>query len=152
MVTIIIFLAILSTMLIYSLMLQDVNSKTYEYGMLRALGFKKLYLVEVISFKSFSFSIPGLFLGVVIAISLNCFLREVIFIESLNALDYELTSTAIILGVLFGFFTPFFANYLPIKSSLSYNLRNSLDLTRSTADKGIGITIERLEDVGMSAN
>ena len=45
MVTIIIFLAILSTMLIYSLMLQDVNSKTYEYGMLRALGFKKFYLI-----------------------------------------------------------------------------------------------------------
>ena len=60
MVTIIIFLAILSTMLIYSLMLQDVNSKTYEYGMLRALGFKKLYLVSVISIKSLSFSVPGL--------------------------------------------------------------------------------------------
>lgn len=45
MVTIIIFLAILSTMLIYSLMLQDVSSKTYEYGMLRALGFKKFYLI-----------------------------------------------------------------------------------------------------------
>lgn len=75
MVTIIIFLAILSTMLIYSLMLQDVNSKTYEYGMLRALGFKKLYLIQVISLKSFSFSIPGLFLGIIIAISLNIMLR-----------------------------------------------------------------------------
>ena len=141
MVTIIIFLAILSTMLIYSLMLQDVNSKTYEYGMLRALGFKKLYLVEVISLKSFSFSIPGLVLGIIIAISLNVFLREIIFIESLNALDYNLTSMSIALGVTFGFFTPFVANYFPIKASMSTNLRNSLDLTRSTAERGIGIKI-----------
>lgn len=152
MVTIIIFLAILSTMLIYSLMLQDVTSKTYEYGMLRALGFKKLYLVEVISLKSFSFSIPGLFLGIIIAILLNIFLREVIFIESENALDFNLTSRSIVLGVSFGFLTPFVANYFPIKSSMSNNLRNSLDITRSTSDKGIGIKIERLEEIGVSVN
>ena len=80
MVTIIIFLAILSTMLIYSLMLQDVNSKTYEYGMLRALGFKKEYLVGVTSLKSLSFSFIGFFLGIMIAIILNVFLREVIYL------------------------------------------------------------------------
>ena len=38
--TVIVFLAMLSAMLLYSLMLSDVDSKTYEYGMLRALGFK----------------------------------------------------------------------------------------------------------------
>ena len=152
MVTIIIFLAILSTMLIYSLMLQDVNSKTYEYGMLRALGFKKLYLVAVISLKSLSFSVPGLFLGIIIAISLNIMLREVIFLESLNYLDYDLTKTATVLGITFGLLTPLAANYLPIKASMSTNLRNSLDLSRSTMEDGVGVKIERLEKVGISAN
>ena len=152
MVTIIVFLAILSIMLIYSLMLQDVNSKTYEYGMLRALGFRKLYLVEVISLKSLSFSLPGLFLGIIIALSLNVLLREVIFMESLNALDYELTTISIVLGVTFGFLTPLAANYLPIRSSMSTNLRDSLDLSRSTAETGVGIKIERLEEVGVSVN
>lgn len=152
MVTIVIFLAILSTMLIYSLMLQDVNSKTYEYGMLRALGFKKLYLVEVISFKSLSFSIPGLFLGIFIAILLNIILRRVIFVESLNYLDYDLTTSSIVIGSAFGFLTPLFANYWPIKSSLDANLRNSLDLSRNNADDGIGVKIEKLEEVGISAN
>ncbi len=37
--TIIAFLAILCSQLIYSLMLSDVEAKTYEFGMLRALGF-----------------------------------------------------------------------------------------------------------------
>lgn len=152
MVTVIVFLAILSTMLIYSLMLQDVNAKTYEYGMLRALGFRKLYLVQVISLKSLSFSVPGLFIGILIAFGLNIILRELIFVESLNALSYDLTTSSIIIGVSFGLLTPLAANYLPIKTSMSTNLRNSLDLSRNTAETGIGIKIERLEEVGMSAN
>lgn len=41
MATIIIFLGILCVQLIYSLMLSDVEEKTYEFGMLRALGFNK---------------------------------------------------------------------------------------------------------------
>ena len=44
-----IFLAILSFVLIYSLMLSDVDSKTYEYGMLRALGFRSAHLVGLLS-------------------------------------------------------------------------------------------------------
>lgn len=39
--TIIAFLAILCVQLIYSLMLSDVEEKTFEFGMLRALGFNK---------------------------------------------------------------------------------------------------------------
>ena len=46
--TIIIFLGILSAMLLYSLMLSDVDSKTYDYAMLRALGFRKRMLVVMI--------------------------------------------------------------------------------------------------------
>ena len=34
-------LLILSILLIYSLMISNVDEKTYEFGMLRALGFKK---------------------------------------------------------------------------------------------------------------
>ena len=152
MVTIVIFLAILSTMLIYSLMLQDVSSKTYEYGMLRALGFKKVHLVGVISIKSLGFSIPGLILGILIASLLNICLREIIFIESLNALDYTLTPSSAIIGITFGLLTPLFANYWPIKSSMSYNLRNSLDMSRNSAEDAIGVKIERLEEVGISVN
>ena len=152
MVTIIIFLSILSSMLMYSLVLQDVNSKTYEYGMLRALGFKKIYLIEVISLKSSIFSIAGLFLGIIIASLINIALREVLFLDASNSLSYDLTSVAIWIGVMFGIVTPLLANYLPIKESLSKDLRNSLDLTRSDASDTIGIKIERLEEVGVNLN
>ncbi len=39
MLTVVVFLIILCIQLIYSLMLSDVEEKTYEFGMLRALGF-----------------------------------------------------------------------------------------------------------------
>ena len=78
--TVVIFLAILSTMLLYSLMLSDVDAKTYEYGMLRALGFKKSHLIGVISLKSLSFSLPGLVFGILVAFVLNVGIRMLIFI------------------------------------------------------------------------
>lgn len=71
----IIFLIILSSMLVFSLMLSDVDGKTYEYGMLRALGFKKPYLVTMITISSFSFSIPGCLGGICVAFVMNILLR-----------------------------------------------------------------------------
>ena len=69
-------------MLLYSLMLSDVDSKTYEYGMLRALGFRKSMLAGMIVEQSLGFSIPGLILGVIIAWILNVMLREIVFINA----------------------------------------------------------------------
>lgn len=48
-IVVICFLGILSSQLLYSLMLSDVDQKTYEYGMLRALGFKSSHLVSMIT-------------------------------------------------------------------------------------------------------
>mmetsp|Transcript_15624 Transcript_15624/g.19664 ORF Transcript_15624/g.19664 Transcript_15624/m.19664 type:complete len:82 (+) Transcript_15624:540-785(+) len=78
----IIFLIILASMLVFSLMLSDVDGKTYEYGMLRALGFKKPYLVSMITISSFSFSVPGCVGGIIVAFSMNILLREAIFMEA----------------------------------------------------------------------
>ena len=113
-----IFLAILASMLVFSLMLSDVDGKTYEYGMLRALGFKKPYLVTMITFSSFSFSIPGMFGGIFVAFIINAGLREIIFINAKNYLTYELSTSSWVMGICFGLLMPFLANYFPIKSAL----------------------------------
>jgi len=46
--TIVAFLGILGAQLIYSLMLSDVEDKTFQFGMLRALGFSTKNLVTTI--------------------------------------------------------------------------------------------------------
>ena len=149
--TTIIFLALLASMLTFSLMLADVDGKTYEYGMLRALGFLKRHLMLMITLNSFSFSLPGLFFGVIVAFIINLLMREVIFMEAKNTMGYNLTVMSLVLGISFGLLMPFFANYLPIKSSMSKTLRDSLDLNKRKEDK-FGVKVEKLENIGMSFN
>jgi hypothetical protein len=66
-------------------------------------------------------------------------------------MTYALSGLSITIGVLFGTLMPLFANYYPIKAALGKNLRDSLDLSKRTKDK-FGVTIQKLEDVGMSFN
>ena len=85
-----------------------------------------------------------------IAIILNVFLREVIYLQALNYLSYDLTIISIITGVSFGLLTPLLANYQPIRQSMSKNLRDSLDLSRSLSADAFSISIQKMQDVGMS--
>jgi len=109
-------------------MLSDVDQKTYEYGMLRALGFKKGHLMTLISLQSFLFSIPGVCCGLVVAVILNMIFRFLIYFLASNSLSFWVTSLAVIVGVVFGIVMPLIAIVLPIQAALGKNLRNSLDL------------------------
>jgi hypothetical protein len=105
----------------------------------------------MITINSFTFSIPGMIFGIMIAFVLNIFIREMVFKMSYNASTYELAASAIIIGVLFGILMPLFANYYPIKQAMGKTLRDSLDLSKRTQDQ-FGVKIQKLEDVGMSFN
>jgi ABC-type antimicrobial peptide transport system permease subunit len=60
-------------------MISDIDEKTYSYGMLRALGFKNKNLVALITMQAFSFSIPGLLGGLLVAYFLNLVVKYVVF-------------------------------------------------------------------------
>lgn len=70
----------LSTLVIYSLMISDVNELTYQFAMMRALGFQKGHVLTFVVFQAFSFAIPGVILGLIIAFILNGGLQEAMFI------------------------------------------------------------------------
>ena len=72
-------LLMLSVLLIYSLMLGDVEEKTYEFGMLRALGFGKAWLIVLLIIQALVFAIPGLILGMITAYLLNSIVAMNIF-------------------------------------------------------------------------
>jgi ABC-type antimicrobial peptide transport system permease subunit len=113
-IIVICFLAILSSQLLYSLMLSDVDQKTYEYGMLRALGFQSSHLVSMITIQSFFFSIPGVALGIAVAVVLNLLLRYFIYIFAANTASFALTTTALWIGIVFGLVMPLLSILLPI--------------------------------------
>lgn len=76
---IIFYLGLLSAQLIYSLMLTDVEGKTYEFGMLRALGFNTNNIVTLIFIQAFTFALPGMVLGLSLAALLNSGMRWSIY-------------------------------------------------------------------------
>ena len=112
--TIIAFLGILSVQLIYSLMLSDVEEKTYEFGMLRALGFNTKNVIILIIQSAFTFAIPGLCFGLISANALNATLRYVLYSLTDNYYFYGLSSGAYAVGLFIGIFMPLFSNVFPI--------------------------------------
>jgi ABC-type antimicrobial peptide transport system permease subunit len=95
-------------------MLSDVDTKTYEYGMLRALGFKSNHLIGMITIQSFFYSIPGIILGVAVALVTNVLLRYYIYYFASNTDDFSLSTTSLWIGILFGIIMPLLSILLPI--------------------------------------
>jgi len=114
MIAIVSFLCILSTKLIYSLMLSDVDEKTYEFGMLRALGFNTRNVKVTIISQSFFFAIPGLLIGLFMAAVLNMVFRHTLYTLTKNANNYGLSSGSVYIGIAIGLGMPLISNYFPI--------------------------------------
>lgn len=96
-------------------MLSDVDAKTYEYGMLRALGFKSSHLVALITLQSLFYSIPGVIAGITVAAIVNVMIRFIIFSVSNNSLTFGLSTTALWVGIVFGLVMPLISIMIPIK-------------------------------------
>lgn len=120
-------LIVLGSLLIYSLMLSDVEEKTYEYGMLRALGLRSSSLAQIIVTQSFFFSVPGVALGLLVGFLGYLPLAEFIANYTMSDVFPTLAEGAIAAAVLIGVVVPLAANILPIQRALSHTLRDSLD-------------------------
>ena len=84
--------------------------------MMRALGFNKDQLVVFIILQAFSFAVPGLILGLIIALILNDAFREAIYTSSHYAGDYGLSGPSIALTtIMVGIVIPLISNIGPAK-------------------------------------
>ncbi|CAD8197204.1 unnamed protein product [Paramecium octaurelia] len=141
----------LSILLIYSLMIGDVDEKTYEFGMLRALGFRKSWLIVLLLFQALTFAIPGLLLALITCYLLNALISMYIFDMSLLISSYSIPLYALIVQISIGICMPIVSNILPIKQALSTTLRDSLNLFHKVVSN-IVVTVMRLEKIGISLN
>jgi ABC-type antimicrobial peptide transport system permease subunit len=81
-------------MLIYSLMIADVDEKTYEMGMLRALGLRTVSLFQLILIQSMIFSVPGIVLGIACSLVIFLFVRYYIYIMTFTYMSYFMSMAA----------------------------------------------------------
>ena len=146
---IMVFLWILCVLLVYSLMLGNVDERTYEFGMLRSLGFKKNNLIFLIIIQGFIFAIPGTILGLATSYIANNFVAFLFNWYTDLVMPFFMSSSNLLFGIVAGLSIPLISSYFPIKKCLDDNLRETL----SIFNKKIGdlvVSIIKLENMGVS--
>ena len=117
--------------------------------MLRALGMKRVTLIQIMLLKAITFSIPATFIALVLCALVNIPLMHLIEDFAFISLPMQLPSICFINGLLIGFVVPMIAIYVPTSRALSKTLRDSLDVYHHIASD-IKVTIVRLEKLGFS--
>jgi ABC-type antimicrobial peptide transport system permease subunit len=138
-----------SMLVIYSLLLSNTEEKTYEYGMLRALGLRHKSLIQLLTIQALFFSAPGIVLGLFLAFLLNTVVSYYAADYTGTEIDVALGWTPVLVGISLGLLMPIIANIAPIRRALSRTLRDALDVYHQKFNETV-VKIVRLEEMGVS--
>eukprot|EP00756_Hemistasia_phaeocysticola_P049200 Hpha_TRINITY_DN23646_c0_g1::TRINITY_DN23646_c0_g1_i1::g.57585::m.57585 len=145
----VIIVAILGCILIYSLLMSNVEEKTYEHGMLRALGLSKAALVGLLTTEALTFAVPGTAVAMALAVATNTLIEYFIATFSHFEPEYDtMDLVSIIIPIILGLGVPLLANIVPIQRALGRSLRDALDIAHQSQSV-TEVTAKRLEDMGL---
>lgn len=143
-------LFILSAILIYSLLMISIETRTFELGVYRMVGMSRLQIVEMLLMQAVSYSLPAWALGLALAQLVAAAVLGVME-ESVGVpVSKALTADAIGLATFLGICIPFVAAVVPIRNALGRNLHDALD-TQHSKTLAVQISIERSEDDQLSS-
>jgi ABC-type antimicrobial peptide transport system permease subunit len=142
-------LVFLGSMVIYALLLGNVEAKTYEYGMLRALGMWHRVLSKMLSLNALAFALPAVIAGLILASIINIPIVNIFRGQVNLEVSYVLPGWSWGLALILGVIMPYVANVLPVRKALSSRLRDALDLYRTSSGE-ITVTMRRLVELGLS--
>ena len=144
------FFWMLSIILVYSLMLGNVDERTYEFGMMRSLGFKKNNLIYLIILKGISFAIPGTIFGLTTSYIVNNFIAFLFNWFSGLVMPFFMSNFNLLFGITIGLSIPLISSYFPIRKCLDNNLRDTLTLFNNKKLGDIVVSMIKLEKLGIS--
>ncbi|KAG2388720.1 hypothetical protein C9374_000159 [Naegleria lovaniensis] len=140
---ILVVLSLLSVVLIYSLLMINVENRRFEMGLLRILGLKRIHLVELILVQAMWYGIPAWMIGLIIG-QISYAGVAILLSSTLEAkVSYFASFEAVAFASLLGIGVPILASILPIKTALGQNLHDSLDTQRSVS--AVKYSVERAE-------
>lgn len=123
---------VISVMLIYSLLMVGIETKTMETGIMRMVGVSKRGLVQMIFVQSFMFVLPALVFGVALAFPMLALCFMFVFTEKLEGAFLPIPSTySLILAISVGLLIPLLSSILPVLSILGQNLNDAINYQRS---------------------
>ncbi|GAM19320.1 hypothetical protein SAMD00019534_024950, partial [Acytostelium subglobosum LB1] len=142
-------LLVLGALMIYSLLLSDVEGKTFEYGMLRAQGMRHHTLIILLLVQSLYFSIPGILLGLIFGWVCYAVVAHFIYQFVILPVNLDLHGQAVLVGVVMGLLLPILANIVPIQRALSKTLRDALDIYHQVKSETM-VKFQKLESIGFN--
>ena len=128
---IIIIIFLLSTILIYNLLMVTLETRAFDFGVIRILGLRKVGIVQLILIQALSFVIPGIIIGLGISIPLLVLARSLLQNKLGVAISIIPTVAGFAWSIGIGILIPILSSYYPVKEALSKNLNDALDLSRS---------------------
>ena len=129
---IVLLFVILSVLLIYSLLLISVESKTFEFGVMRMVGLSKTGIINMILLQSIMFVLPSLFFGFIVTFPTLDQLYKMLFTPDMGVETTPVPSSfAVFQALVVGLIIPLISSIVPIQAALSKNLNDSLDTQRS---------------------
>jgi len=137
-------LMLLCVVLIYSLLVINVESRTFEMGVMRMIGTKRSGLVGLLLTQAMTYAVPAIIIGLPLAQLLGLGVFKVI--SHIASVDFPnlLTWQAVLVAAALGIIIPVISAILPIRSALMLNLADSIDSNRSKT-KAVVVTINRSE-------
>lgn len=129
---IILLFIVVSILLIYSLLMISVETKTFQNGVLRLLGLDKYDGVNMILIQSFFYVIPAIILGFIVTIPCLAAIFGAMFKTQPEVEIPPIpTASATFHATLLGMLIPLVSSIIPIMKSLNMQLNESLTNTRS---------------------
>ena len=147
--TVVVFLFILDFIVIYTIMVSDVDERTYDFAMLRCLGFKNSSLVVLLLMQAMFYSIPATAIGFILLEIFTAAAQIWLFTYAEISLTVTLKSTTCWLGLATGIGVPLISNILPIRKALGTTLRDALDKSRASVNEQ-EVEVVRYESKGVN--
>uniref|UniRef100_A0A6B2KXD7 ABC3 transporter permease C-terminal domain-containing protein n=1 Tax=Arcella intermedia TaxID=1963864 RepID=A0A6B2KXD7_9EUKA len=141
-------LLFLCSLLIYSLLIIDVETKTFHLAIIKLLGTTRGGIILYVLMQAYSYSIPAWVFGLIAAESTTFLLSDVIKTYVGFPLPPHITLSGFLWGTTMGVMIPLLASIFPIYVALKKNLHDSLE-TRKNRVKATKVKLERADPTKM---
>eukprot|EP01062_Namystynia_karyoxenos_P059026 TRINITY_DN50458_c0_g1_i1.p1 TRINITY_DN50458_c0_g1~~TRINITY_DN50458_c0_g1_i1.p1 ORF type:complete len:1108 (+),score=417.64 TRINITY_DN50458_c0_g1_i1:67-3324(+) len=146
---VILVLTALSVLLIYSLLMINVETRTFELGVLRMVGMRRSELIQLVLTQAFFYALPAWTVGLIVGQVVWYMVRQALQESLLMELSTGLDGFAVGIATLVGIGIPLLSSVIPIQSALQLNLQDALD-TRHSKTKAVEFQFERAEGTTFS--
>ena len=120
---------IVACLLIYSLLLISVETKTFEIGVMRLVGLTKGGFIGMILTQALMFVLPSIILGFALAIPSIYYINMMIYPDDVNSNESLFPAWgATIQALAIGTFIPTISSIIPIRRALSKSLTDALNV------------------------